>query len=278
LGVGEAFNANFVPVFDQGPDQDFYRLWVKPGFYTCQTTNLSPVNDTNIILYNHDRVGLAGSDQFTRASTVSTYAGYTGWLYALVGPVAPIDYHESHRYTYTFRCDEVEATPTPTRTPTRPPAPPGVGLPPAATATPPLTVTPFEFPTPFPTPTPFEFPTPTARPNVFIQPLPTPTQVGPPVQSVTVQVTIYYDANLNYTPEINEGISDVAVALYDQTTGQLLAFGYSNEAGMIQFSGITTAGPVRVSVPFLNFTQIVANSQAIILIRVAPQPLPIGIP
>jgi hypothetical protein len=277
LGIGETFNANFVPVLDRGPDQDYYRFWVKPGFYTCQTSNLSPVNDTNIILYNQDRAGLAGSDQHTRESVVSAFIGYTGWLYALVGPVVPIDYEESHRYTYSFRCDEVEATPTPTRTPTRPPAAPGPVVPPSPTPTP------LESPTPgfmIDTPTPFVFetPTPTPRPNVLIQPLATPTPAGLQLQSVTVHVTIYYDVNLNYTPELNEGIRDVAVALHDQTTGQLLAFGYTNEAGMVQFSGITAAGAVRVSVPFLGYTQIVANSQANIVIRVAPQPLPIGIP
>jgi hypothetical protein len=277
LGIGEAFNANFVPVFDRGPDHDFYRFWVKPGFYTCETFNLSPVNDTNIILYNHNREGLAGSEQDTRDSVVSTFIGYTGWLYALVGPVVPIDYEESHRYTYSFRCDEVEVTPTPPPTATRPPAPPGPVIPPSPTPTPPQSPTPDLF-VDTPTPFVFETPTPTPRPNVFIQPLPTPTRVGPPVQSISIHVTIYYDVNLNYIPELNEGIGDVAVALYDQTTGQLLAFGYTNEAGMIQFNGITATGAIRVSVPFLGFSQIVANSQATIVIRVAPQPLPIGIP
>jgi hypothetical protein len=276
LGIGEAFNANFVPLLDRELDQDYYRFWVKPGFYTCQTFNLSPVNDTNIILYNQDGAGLTGSQQDTRESIISTFIGYTGWLYALVGPVVPINYEESHRYTYSFRCDEAEATPTAVATATRPPVAPGPGLPPSPTPTPPLSPTPlfFETPTPFL----FETPTPTPRPNVLIQPLSTPTPVGPPVQSVTIQLTIYYDLNLNYTPELNEGIGDVAVALYDQATGQLLAFGYTNEAGTIQFSGITAAGTIRVSVPFLSFTQIVANSQANIVIRVAPQPLPIGIP
>jgi hypothetical protein len=275
IGVGESFNANFVPLFGTETDNDFYRLWVKPGFYTCQTANLSAFNDTNLIMYNQDRVGLAGSEQLTRESVVSAAIAYTGWLYVLVGPVVPIDYEESHLYTYSVRCDQT-LPPTATATPTRVPAPGGGGggVPPAATPTP------FEFPTQFPTPTPFFFetPLPTPRPVVIINPLPTPTRVGPPAQSVTVNVTIYYDANLNYTPELNEGIADVAVALYDQTTGQLLAFGYSNDAGMIQFSGISATGPIRVSVPFLNFSQIVANSQANILIRVAPQPLPIGIP
>lgn len=275
LGIGESFNANFVPVIGEGPDNDFYRFWVKPGYYTCETFNLSPLNDTNIIMYNQNREGLAGSQQDRRASEVSVYINYTGWIYALVGPVVPIDYHESHRYTYSFRCEEVEPTPTPTpsSTPTRPPAPPGV-------APPGPTPTEFVFPTFPPSPTPFTFetPTPTPRPAVQIMPLATATPFGGPPRAVNINITVYYDANMNFTPELNEGIADVAVALYDQATGQLLAFGYTNEAGMVQFSGIATTGPIRVTAPFLNFSQLVTNSQAEIFIRVAPQPLPIGIP
>jgi hypothetical protein len=41
---------------------------------------------------------------------------------------------------------------------------------------------------------------------------------------------------------------------------------------------IATTGAVRVEVPFLNFRQIVGAGESNILLRVAPQPLPIGIP
>ena len=71
---------------------------------------------------------------------------------------------------------------------------------------------------------------------------------------------------------------DAAVALYDNATGGLIAFGYTNEAGMAQFSNIAAGGAVRVAVPFLNYSQVVLASNSEILIRVAPQPLPIGIP
>ena len=274
LGVGQAFNANFVPLIGPGVDNDFYRLWVKPGFYTCSTFDLSAVNDTNIILYNQNRDGLAGSEQTTRASVVSAYINYTGWLYALVGPVVPISYPESSSYTYSFRCVETEPTATPTAVPTRPPTTGGVA--PPAQPTP----TPFVFPTFPPSPTPFTFETatPTPRPNVQINPLPSPTPAGGPQQTDNLNITVYYDSNLNYTPELTEGIADIAVALYEQATGQLLAFGYTNEAGMIQFGGVTAVGPTRVSIPYLKYSQLVTNTQANILIRVAPQPLPIGIP
>ena len=93
-----------------------------------------------------------------------------------------------------------------------------------------------------------------------------------------MNVTLYYDANNSFTPELTEGIMDTAVALYDNATSQLVAFGYTNEAGMAQFSNIETGGAIRVDVPFLNYSQVVLASNSEILIRVAPQPLPIGIP
>ena len=102
--------------------------------------------------------------------------------------------------------------------------------------------------------------------------------MGGPQQAYNINIIVYYDSNFNYTPELTEGIADIAVALYEQATGQLLAFGYTNEAGMIQFSGVTAVGPIRISVPFLKYSQLTANSQTDIFLRVAPQPLPIGIP
>jgi hypothetical protein len=272
LGVGQTVNANFVPTVPNAIDHDFYRMWVKPGFYVCSTFGLSAVSDTNLILYNQNREAVAGSLQNSRASVASVHISYTGWLYALIGSVVPIAYSESGAYTYSFNCIETEPTATPV------PFVPGPGS--GATAVPAASPTPFIFPTFPPTPTPFTFETatPTPRPSVQINPLPTPTPGSGIEQPINVNVTIYYDSNLNYTPEATEGIADIAVALYAQTTGQLLAFGYTNEAGMVQFTGVTVAGPARVSVPFLKFSQITSNSQNNILIRVAPQPLPIGIP
>lgn len=95
---------------------------------------------------------------------------------------------------------------------------------------------------------------------------------------MVVNVTLYYDSNNSFTPELTEGIVDAAVALYDNSTGQLLAFGYTNEAGMIRFDSIVASGALRVVVPFLNYSQVVVGDESNILIRVAPQPLPAGIP
>jgi hypothetical protein len=85
---------------------------------------------------------------------------------------------------------------------------------------------------------------------------------------------VYYDSNFNFTPELNEGIMDVAVELFDNATGRLLAFGYTNEAGVVRFDGVASSGAVRVEVPFLNYSQVITGASASILLRVEPRPLP----
>ncbi|MCB0015350.1 MAG: hypothetical protein KDE34_25710 [Anaerolineales bacterium] len=97
-------------------------------------------------------------------------------------------------------------------------------------------------------------------------------------QSLSLNVTIYYDANQNFMPELTEGVMEVAVALYDATTGQLLAFGYTNESGIVRFAGVMTSGPVRVTIPFLNYVQTIAPGQSELRLRIAPRQLPNIIP
>jgi len=285
---GTTYNFDFVPWTGEGEDNDFFRTWVKDGlYYSCSTFDLSSLNDTNMILYscpgeqcvvagNDDRDTLAGD----LGSEVAIRANYTGWLYVLVGPGPNLEpeYDVSQLYTYSLECNQIEATPTPTpsNTPTRWPTAPASG---GGNLGP--TPTPFVFPT-FPaTPTPITFPTqppPTQPPVVQILPLPTPTPVTAPQRETTLDVTVYYDANLNFTPELTEGIMDVAVALYDSGTGQLLSLGFTNEAGNVRFGPLLTTGPVRMSVPFLNFSQLIDETSAAIQLRVDPRPLPGTIP
>ena len=286
-GTTETFN--FVPTLGSSQDTDIYRIFVKPGIlYTCETfiPAGSPA-DTNIILKNNsgnDFVPNIGNDDKSFGdfgSRVSYLSTYTGHLYVVVGPVDVPPLAVADLYEYELSCVGDISTPTPTPFPTSPPSSgggPGSGgsFPPAATPTP------FAFPTPLPTPTPidFSFLTPMAPtpPAIQIQPLPTPTAVSGQSQDLAVTVTLFYDANENFTPELTEGIMDAAIALYDNSTGQLIAIGSTNEAGMTQFSNINAVGAVRVSVPFLNYSQIVVGNSSDILIRVAPQPLPGGIP
>ncbi|MGD2048452.1 MAG: Calx-beta domain-containing protein [Chloroflexota bacterium] len=266
IGAGDTFDMNFVPIWGEGTDNDFYRIWVKPGlFYNCETFNLSSVNDTNMILYDQNQNGIGGNDDRAPGdfgSQVSFFANYTGWLFVLVGPVAPPEYALSFLYTYSLRCTETVATPTATPRPTLPPSS-FVPKPPTSTPSPSsLTVTPVLTAT-------AAVATPTFTPNVQVQPLPTNTPVVAPGREISFEITVYFDENLNFTPELTEGVEDVGVSIYDNTTNELLAFGYTNEAGTIRFSSLTVSGMIRVSIPFLQFDQIAAGDSNI-FIRVSP--------
>jgi hypothetical protein len=227
--------------------------------------------------------GLGGNDDRDKpagdlGSQMSFLATYTGWLYVLVGPVPPVQYDISYLYTYDMICANVPFTPTPTASPTTQFVGGGGIIVPPPTAPPT-----FVIPTAYPTPTPlppglFETPEPTPRPEVIIVPLPTATPVSGDAAVVNLDITVYYDANDSFTPELNEGVVGVSVAVYDNATGELLAFGYTNEAGNVRFGPIASAGAVRVSVPFLGFTQVVAGGDSAILIRIARQQTPIIIP
>ena len=115
-------------------------------------------------------------------------------------------------------------------------------------------------------------------PAVRFQPLATATPVGGGQRSSELRITLYYDSNDNFQAEAREGIADVAVALYDNATGQLLQFGHTNESGLLNFGSIETIGALRVEVPFLSYSQIVVGTSSHILVRVAAQPLPVIVP
>jgi hypothetical protein len=273
IGVNSPLdNMSFVPIWDEGPDNDFYRLWMKEGiYYTCRTFNLSSVNDTNMIIYDQNFNGITGNDDRAPgdlSSEVSYQSTYTGWLYILVGPVAPPEFSVSYLYTYSIECVDAVLTPTPSPVPTRPPSS-GGGVPSPPTPTPILS------PTLGPTPTTFAPVTqqPTPRPVVVVVPLPTVTPAAEVEQTINLDLTVYYDSNLNFTPEITEGVEDVSVAIYDNGTNELLAFGYTNEAGSIRFGSLVVSGEVRISIPFLQFNQVV-TSDSTVFIRIAPFLLP----
>jgi len=286
IGVGEEVELSFVPSLGSEQDTDFLKMWVLPGvLYTCETFDLAAVTDTNIILLDQNGnafnpwIGNADRAIGDPSSEVSYLATYKGYIYVLIGPEHIPPYEESFLHTYSARCTATIATSTPTPRPTTPPSTGGGGT---GGGIPTATATPFDFPTPVPTPTPIDFsfltpevPTP---PVVQFEPLPTSTAVSGAAPPLTINLTLYYDSNKNFMPELTEGIMDTAIALYENATGELIAFGYTNEAGMMQFSDVETSGAVRVEVPFLNYSQIVVGTSSDILIRIAPQPLPIGIP
>lgn len=283
IGVGEVkTQMNFVPPSGSGVDNDFYVLPVKPGvLYTCETRNLSAANDTNIIFLNNDggdfNPQLGNDDRALGdpSSLLSVYSTYQGNLYILVGPVNPPRYEDSPQFTYDITCTSVAATPTPLPTATFPAAPIS---PPGGGGFVPTQVVPTALPTPTPIDISSLLPTQASPPLVDFVPLPTSTPAGGAGQATTVSLTVFYDSNYNYTPELTEGIMDVEVGLFDVASGSLLAFGYTNEAGIVRFDSILTSGAVRVVVPFLNYSQVITGASANILLRVDPRPLPSGIP
>lgn len=283
IGLDKVYNFNFVPVFGSHQDTDVFRVWMKPGIeYTCETTIPDgSLADTNIIFLDHNgndfQPNLGNDDKAIGdlGSKLSYRSSYTGWLHVEVGPVNVPPLEEAAQHTYQLTCTSTIATATPTAVPTS--AFTGGGAPFVPTATP------LVFPTFPPTPTPidlssFNTPLPPTPPAVQFQPLPTSTPLSGGARTSTINVTIYYDQNENFMPELTEGIMDTAVSLYENSTGKLLMFGTTNEAGMIRFDSFSVAGAVRVVVPFLNYTQIVTGDSANILVRIAPQPLPVGIP
>ncbi len=277
-------NMNFVPPTGTETDNDFYRLAVKVGIlYTCETSELSAITDTNMIFLDNNgndfnpQLGNDDRAPGDRSSVLSWLATYTGNLYILVGPVNPPPYEDTPLTNYNLTCRGVAATPTPAPTATVAFVPPstGGGVVPSPTAVP--------FPTFPPTPTPIDLAsfltaTPPPPPIVDFIPLPTSTPAAGASQTTSVQVTVFYDRNFNYMAELDEGIMDVAVELFDNATGELMAFGYTNEAGVVRFEGIVSTGAVRVQVSYLNYSQIITGASANILLRVEPRPLPGGIP
>jgi hypothetical protein len=287
IGPGEVKSGmNFIPPEGTGTDNDFYTMPIKPGIlYTCQTQNLSAENDTNIIFLDqngNDFNPQLGNDDRAPgdlSSLLSYYSTYQGNLIILVGPVNPPSYENSPLFTYDIQCSAQVATPTPIPTPTVV----WTGSTGSGTGYVQPTTAPFASPTmAAATPTPIDIasllPTPVPPPIIDFQPLPTATPAVGVRQTTSVKVTVYYDSNFNYMPELTEGVSDVAVELFDNTTGQLLAFGYTNEAGVILFDAVTSTGAVRIDVPYLNYSMVVVGSSANILLRIEPRNLPSEVP
>lgn len=280
FGENQSQEFNFFPPFGTGPDNDYYVLWMRAGTsYTCETSNLSNVTDTNMIFLDanggdfNPQLGNDNKGPNDLGSRLSIVAPYTGYLTILVGPVNPVPFADAARFTYSMNC---VASLVPTVTPTLPPISGGGGgggviVPPLPTVTPQPSVTPFDLSA-------LLTPQPVIVPVVTVQPLPTATPPQGTQDTSTVNVTVYYDINSDFTPQDTEGIVGVAVALYDNTNGRLIAFGNTNELGIVRFENIASTGAIRVEVPLLNYTQIVGPGESTILLRVAPLPLPIGIP
>lgn len=260
-------NLNFVQwdVNSSDWDNDFFRVRVKPGMLvTCRTLNLKPGTDTNLILYDQSLNGINGSDDVNRAagdlsSSVTYFVTYEGWLYALVGEGFSRPISEQAGTGYAFECTIASQT-TPTLGPT-PTFPPNV---PTNTRIP--TETPIPSPTLTPTP-----------PFISVNPLPTATPPGLPLQQVPVSLLTYYDVNGNNKYDPGEGIVGISARVIDLTTGKLLAQGLTDTTGRVSFT-VSAPGAVQLVVPFLNRSEIILPSGKAVTIRVSPSELPSAIP
>ncbi len=286
IGIGTAdkpmkyTNLNFVPYApwpNHTEDNDFFKVRVKPGLLlTCETLDLSPGTDTNIIIYNNDRQLITGNDDVNTAagdfrSRVTYFSTYEGWLYILVGQGHPVPLEEAYKYTYSFQCVAgIQATATPT------PSPTSVYLP-----TPLPTYTPYPTWTPFPSMTPGETPewtaTPTPLPGIAFRPLPTPPPAGLAKQTVTAELRVFYDRNENNQPDVGEGVIGLQAHAYDLTDGALLAQGFTDENGRVTFS-VPALGSVKIVVSYLNFEVIVPPNGGMMQVRISPRQLPNAIP
>jgi hypothetical protein len=258
IAADKEYTFNLIPPYSNGSDNDYFKLWVKPDFhYDCYTSDPDPGVDPNMILFwgpsddnliggNDDREDKPGDLN----SRVTYFSTYEGWMYVLVGTGdrTPPDINNSE---YSLQCMmQLPGEPTPTSTPK-----------PAATQSPQQTSAP---------------PTPTPSDELSIRPLVTPTPAPaatPASQFIPVTLLVYYDGNNDHQAGAGEGISGVSAQAYEAATNQLLAQGFTDEQGNLEFT-LAALGPARVTVPFFGFSQLVAGEGASIYLRVPPQSLP----
>jgi hypothetical protein len=256
---------NFVPLPGQEANNDYFQVRVKRGMVvTCETLDLSAGTDTNMILYDNDRNGLAGNDDVDTSrgelrSRVTVSINYDGFLYILVGQGYAVPNFQASQYNYALQCTTPgNSIVTPTDTPVS-----GGGS--------------VNTPVPSATPLPSATTPATPMPPISVRALPTPTPAGPARQMVTADLRVYYDADQNGVADPGEGVVGLPVRVYDDVTGALLAQGFTDDTGHAVFT-VPSAGPIRVIVPYLDFQTIVPPSGAAIPVLISPRELPSQIP
>ena len=136
-------------------------------------------------------------------------------------------------------------------------------------------------PTPTATPTRAESPVATPTPEsqeLSIRPLTTPTPPAtPPARFVPMSLLVYYDANDDGQPGAGEGITGISAQAYEVATNELLAQGYTDAQGSLEFT-VSAQGPVRISIPFLGFNHLVTGAEANVQVRVPPHSFTGGAP
>ncbi|MBS3783115.1 MAG: hypothetical protein KGY78_01590, partial [Anaerolineae bacterium] len=272
LPVNEAQTFNFVPVFGEAPDNDFYKVWVKPGLhFRCETSDLATGVDPNMIVFTgpswDDAIG--GNDDIAPCNYNSRfhyYATYSGWLYLLLGTGdrTPSDVLNSG---YTLICEKSTEPFSVTGTPAPMATRDASGKLPTAEPT----ATPTSAGSPVATPTP-------GSQELSIRPLTTPTPPATPASRfVPISLLVYYDANGDGQPGAGEGITGISAQAYEVATNELLAQDFTDSEGRLEFT-VSAQGPVRVSIPFLGFSHLVSGAEASVQVRVPPHSVSGGAP
>jgi len=269
------YELNFIPWGGAQVDNDYFKMWVKPGlFFTCETANLEPGVDTNIQFYDANRNLLGGNDDKELgdySSRFSYYSTYEGYLYVLVGQGGRMSLPDTTHSEYDLSCTKavpgIDPTPGPDTTPV-----------PSKDQTPVPTATPSPATSPLATPT--ATPDTDSSVELSFHTLTTPPPVTPtPVPSGfrTFRLIIYYDGNNDGQFGAGEGIAGFFVRVLSSTTGEELARSYTDEQGQLSFT-VPTINTVRVSVPLLGFDRFVDPETPEVKVRIVPLPLPETIP
>jgi hypothetical protein len=254
--------------------------------FACETFDLGPVVDTNMILYDANKNLIGGNDDRALgdySSRISYYSTYEGYLYVLVGTGERLSYEDAKDSPYKLKCTKsVPGTPTAEAGDDEDDDDEGEGAAkaptPRPTATPPSS--PVATPTLANTPTPEDEDGEGGAVSLNIRPLTTP----PPMSATptpsgfrTFRLVVYYDSNVDGQFGAGEGVPGFFVRVLPASGGEELAHGYTDEQGQLSFS-VPTVRTVRVNVPFLGMDRLVDPATPEVMVRIAPLPLPDAIP
>ncbi len=273
LAESALISANLVPWAGSdinAPDNDYYRVYVKPSLtISCETSNLGSNADTNMVLYEQGGAVLGGNDDIAVgnfASKVTTTVHFQGYVYVLIGQVGTVPPQETPNLTYDLECTFTVVTPTPVpaATPTLAPLPgggPGGGVSPSATPVPP--------PTPVPSGTP-------AYLDVAALSTPSePTREFPTVS--TFDVLVYYDADGDRQFDSGEGVTGMPVEVHDFSLKVLLTRGLTDASGSLRLNG-SAYGQFEIRLPYLGVRRVVPANPELIWVRIEALGLPSRLP